>query len=130
MLEKLVPGDRVIKIPLASDIVDEDSFPKVAPNGASAVVIEGEDNFTTANLDTGERYRKYGCIILYDNPEYSSPTLDGQWFRERKGLMKINPDVNLIVEEIAEDALRKQAEEKILTLDEVIELAKKLDKHI
>lgn len=97
MFEKLVPGDRVMKIPASSDDSINDDMK--APFGASAVVIVGEKTMLTESLDTGQQYTKYGCIIKYDNECYDSPTLDGEWFRVREGLMKISPDEKLIEDE-------------------------------
>jgi len=97
MFEKLVSGDRIIKIPTANEtsIAGDEG---IAPYGASGVVIEGERDMKTENRDTGERYVRYGCVILYDDTKYSSPSLDGQWFRVRAGLMKISPDEDLMHE--------------------------------
>jgi len=124
LLEKLEPGDKVIKIPFPGDLhaAGDGGF---APYGASAVVLVGEKTMKVENLDSGERYQRYGCIIRYDNEEYASPTLDGDWFRDRKGLLKITPDADLIVKEELERF--KEDTQTILSLNEVIELAQKME---
>lgn len=119
MHEKLVPGDRVIKIPARSDSNLTDDMK--APFGSSAVVIVGEKQMLTESLDTGERYTRYGCVIKYDNANYDSPTLDGEWFRCREGLLKISPD---------EDTIREEDKQKFDDLNEEIKrVRKEIDEH-
>lgn len=120
MLEKLVSGDRVIKIPYNGEtsIAGDDS---IAPYGASAVVIEGEKDTKTESLDTGERYVRYGCIIRYDDSKYAAPSWDGDWFRARAGLMKISPN---------EDLIQEHEMQKIADLNAEIKRARKeLEEH-
>ena len=96
MLEKLVPGDRVIKIPTMKD--EKRQGEEFAPFGASGVILEGECEMKVSNVDTGEIYKAYGCVVLYDR--YPCPWAHDQaWFRIRSGLMKISPDEGLIHEE-------------------------------
>lgn len=95
MLEKLVPGDRVIKIPISDDEMVEDAI----PYGASATVIENEKN-TKVWTRNEEVTVKYGCVIQYD--KYScQDSDDGYWFRVRNGLMKISPYEGMDEEEKA-----------------------------
>lgn len=113
MLEKLVPGDRVMKIPAKGD-----DFEPIVPYGAFGVVLEGEGNFPCRNIHTNQTSIKYGCLVDFE--KHRSPHGTGRWFVVRDGLMKITPDEKLIEEEtgvIKEDSLPP-----LLTIDQISHL--------
>ena len=100
MFEKLVKGDRVLKIPAPKDIIEGTAV----PYGASGIVVKNEDYFPCWSDEGIEE--KYGCVILYDNKINACPhTDDGTWFRVREGLMKISPDESLKDDEISKPYL-------------------------
>lgn len=92
MLEKLVPGDRVMKVPTLHD------DPKALISyGSCGVVSEGEGTFPYQDITTKEEHIGYGCLVLFDNHYSSHPTRC--WFMNREQLMKISPDEDLIHEQ-------------------------------
>jgi len=114
MFEKLVPGDRIIKIPTANDEMMEGD--EHAPYGASGVVMEGESEMNVTDINgLGGTYKKYGCVILYDRYPCSW-SYDNAWFRVRAGLMKINPDEGLIQEEEKTKFYGEDGKQRLLNL--------------
>lgn len=92
MLEKLVPGDRVMKIPSALD-----EYEPIIPYGSSGVVQDHEGIHNSRNVHTFELSEAYGCLVIFDN--YPAPNAGRGWFMRRERLMKISPDEELIHDE-------------------------------
>lgn len=117
MLERLVPGDRVMCIPTE----DDRGCTILIPYGAGGVIVEGDGDHEGSNLLGGSIKKRNSCIVKFDN-HVCFFHKSGNWVRVRSGLMKITPDETMKEEE--KEVIEMDALPPLLTLEQAANLFK------